>query len=86
MSNENVFGRVLGGAMDLAAPHEYEMIGDTVAGYIRDHLLPLETEIEQNDGVDHAIMAGLRRRPIELGIYAYNMPAELGGPGLSRRP
>jgi alkylation response protein AidB-like acyl-CoA dehydrogenase len=71
------------GAMDLAVPHEYQMIRDTIAGYIRDHLLPLEAQIEQNDGLEHDVMLGLRRRAIELGLYAYNMPAELGGPGLS---
>jgi acyl-CoA dehydrogenase len=63
--------------------HENQMIRDTVRGFVRTNLAPLEKETDEKDDIAPGVMAALRRKAADLGIYGYNMPAELGGPGLS---
>jgi acyl-CoA dehydrogenase len=47
-----------------------------------DELIPFEVEAELNHGdLPKDIVAGHKARAIELGIYATNMPRELGGGG-----
>jgi acyl-CoA dehydrogenase len=47
-----------------------------------DELIPLEVEAELNDGeLPKDVVAGHKARAIELGLFATNMPAELGGGG-----
>ena len=47
-----------------------------------DELIPLEEQTELGGGeVSDGQLAAHRARAIELGIYAANMPAEVGGPG-----
>ncbi len=47
-----------------------------------DELIPLEVEAEMNNGdLPKDIVAGHKARAIELGLYATNMPRELGGVG-----
>jgi acyl-CoA dehydrogenase len=47
-----------------------------------DELIPLEVEAEMNDGdLPKDIVASHKARAIELGLFATNMPAELGGGG-----
>jgi acyl-CoA dehydrogenase len=49
-----------------------------------DELIPLEVEAELNSGdLPKDIVAGHKARAIELGLYATNIPTELGGRGLS---
>jgi acyl-CoA dehydrogenase len=47
-----------------------------------DELIPLEVEAELNNGdLPKDVVAGHKSRAIELGLYATNMPRELGGGG-----
>ncbi len=47
-----------------------------------DELIPLEVEAELDDGdLPKDVVAGHKARAIELGLYATNMPRELGGGG-----
>jgi acyl-CoA dehydrogenase len=49
-----------------------------------DELIPLEVEAELNAGdLPKEVVAGHKARAMELGLYATNMPAELGGRGYS---
>ena len=49
-----------------------------------DELIPLEVEAELNNGdLPKDVVAGHKARAIELGLYATNMPRELGGGGCS---
>jgi acyl-CoA dehydrogenase len=49
-----------------------------------DELIPLEVEAELNGGdLPKEVVAGHKARAMELGLYATNMPAELGGCGYS---
>ncbi len=47
-----------------------------------DELIPLEVEAEMNDGdLPKDVVAGHKARAVELGLFATNMPIELGGSG-----
>jgi len=49
-----------------------------------DELIPFELEAEANNGeLDDKVTQRFQERAIELGLYAANMPAELGGGGFS---
>jgi alkylation response protein AidB-like acyl-CoA dehydrogenase len=64
------------------ASHEMSLLRQTVRGFIRDRLEPLEQQIETDDNVSVDLMARLRAEAAELGIYGFNLPPELGGYGL----
>ncbi|GKQ55169.1 acyl-CoA dehydrogenase family protein [Bradyrhizobium sp. Ce-3] len=67
--------------IDLAS-HEMTMLRQTVRGFVRDRLEPLEQQIETDDNVSPDLLAKLRSEAAGLGIYGFNLPAELGGYGL----
>lgn len=67
--------------IDLAS-HEMTMLRQTVRGFVRTRLEPLEPQIEADDDVAADLMAKLRAEAAALGIYGFNLPAELGGYGL----
>jgi acyl-CoA dehydrogenase len=46
-------------------------------------LRPLEKEVEETDRIDPDVMKALRARAVELGLYAHNLPTEVGGGGLT---
>jgi acyl-CoA dehydrogenase len=68
--------------MSLDVPPEAAMLRDTVRGFVRRHLAPLERTVDEADEVDPATLRGLRQVALDLGLYGYNMPVALGGPGL----
>lgn len=67
--------------IDLAS-HEMSMLRQTVRGFVRNRLEPLEHQIEADDDVSPDLMAQLRGEAAALGIYGFNLPPELGGYGL----
>jgi alkylation response protein AidB-like acyl-CoA dehydrogenase len=64
-------------------PSDRAELRRTVRGFVSTHLAPLEAEVDAADAVDPAVMQGLRQEAVKLGLYGYNMPVELGGPGLT---
>ncbi|HEX4288047.1 MAG TPA: acyl-CoA dehydrogenase family protein [Trebonia sp.] len=46
-----------------------------------DELIPLEVQAELDDGLPDDVTAAHKKRAIELGLFATNMPAALGGVG-----
>src|ERR1043165_5543543 len=67
--------------IDLGA-HEMTMLRQTVRGFVRDRLEPLEQQIEADDDVSPDLLGKLRGEAAALGIYGFNLPPELGGYGL----
>jgi alkylation response protein AidB-like acyl-CoA dehydrogenase len=67
--------------IDLAS-HEMTMLRQTVRGFVRNRLEPLEQQIEVEDNIAPDLIAKLRAEAAELGIYGFNLPPELGGYGL----
>lgn len=61
---------------------EVRMIRETARRFVRSQLVPLEAGIDAADEVDSAVLARLREQASELGLYGFNLPQDIGGPGL----
>ena len=63
--------------------HEVSMIRETARRFVRNRLGPLEQQIETDDDVGTELLAQLRSEVAALGLYGFNLPESIGGPGLS---
>lgn len=69
--------------MNLEIPSEFEQMREVVRKFVTRELRPHEQRVDVEDHVDPDLMAALRRRAVELGIYGFNLPASVGGGGVS---
>lgn len=67
------------GALDDAQ----RMLIDTVRRFIREHCAPLEGEVEAQGELSREKALALHEAAKALGLYAMNMPSDVGGGGLS---
>ncbi|MFT4063897.1 acyl-CoA dehydrogenase family protein [Paraburkholderia sp.] len=63
--------------------NEVSMIRETARRFVRNRLVPLEQQIETDDDVSTELLAQLRAEVVALGLYGFNLPESIGGPGLS---
>ena len=68
--------------MDFALTEEQSMIVETVRRFVDEELVPYEDEVEKANAVRPELIAQIHERAIATGLYAANMPEELGGGGL----
>jgi acyl-CoA dehydrogenase len=68
--------------VDFTLTDEQRLIVDTVRAFVEKELYPHEDEVERLDEVPEELAGQIRSKAIAAGIYAANMPAELGGGGL----
>jgi acyl-CoA dehydrogenase len=68
--------------VDLSLTEEQRLIADTVRAFAEKELYPHEDEVERLDEVPPELAGQIRAKAIAAGLYAANMPAELGGGGL----
>ena len=68
--------------MQFALSPEHEMIVDTVRSFTEKELMPHESLVEQLGDVPPDLVQQIKQRALDAGLYAANMPAELGGGGL----
>ena len=68
--------------MDFELSDEHQMIVDTVRSFTEKELMPYEAEVEATGDVSPELVAQIKQRSLAAGLYAANMPAELGGGGL----
>src|SRR5437763_253868 len=68
--------------MDFALTEEQEMIVKTTRDFVEAELYPHEAEIEETGILRPDLRDDIKRKAIEAGLYAANMPAEVGGAGL----
>ena len=68
--------------MDLSLTDEQRLIAATVREFVERELYPHEDEVERLDEVPGEIARAIRKKAIAAGLYAPNMPADLGGGGL----
>jgi acyl-CoA dehydrogenase len=61
---------------------EQQMIVDTVRAFVENELYPHEDLVEKLDAIPPELVQSIRAKAREVGLYAANMPAELGGGGL----
>jgi len=68
--------------VDFTLTEEQRLIVDTVRAFVEKELYPHEEEVEHLDEVPPELAGQIRQKAIAAGLYAANMPAELGGGGL----
>ncbi len=68
--------------MDFEPSAEQRLIVATVRDFVTRELYPHEAEVERLDEVPADLARAIREKAITAGLYAANMPAELGGGGL----
>ncbi len=68
--------------MDFELTAEQRLIVETVRDFVEQELYPHEDEVERLDEVPDELARSIRGKAIASGLYAANMPAELGGGGL----
>ena len=61
---------------------EQQMLVETVRRFVEAELYPHEKMVEETDSVPDGLAIEIRAKSQALGLYAVNMPAELGGGGL----
>ena len=68
--------------MDFGLAAEQQMVVDTVRGFVEKELYPHEDEVERTGQVPPGLGEAIKRKVIDLGFYAPNLPVEVGGGGL----
>ncbi len=68
--------------MDFELSDEQQTIVETVRRFVSTELYPHEDEVEQLGDVPPALVESIRAKALGAGLYAANMPEELGGGGL----
>jgi acyl-CoA dehydrogenase len=68
--------------MDFGPTPEQHLVVDTVRAFVEAELYPYEDEVERLDDVPAELAAQIRKKAVDAGLYAPNMPEELGGGGL----
>ncbi len=68
--------------MDFGLSEEQRMIVDTTRAFVENELYPHELAIERSGHLPLELIKELQKKAIEAGLYAANMPAEVGGAGL----
>jgi len=68
--------------MDFTLTEEQQMIVKATRDFVREELMPHEQEVERTGELRKELLGELKAKAIEAGLYAANMPAEVGGVGL----
>ena len=68
--------------MNFGLTTEQQMVVDTVRGFVEKELYPHEDEVERTGAVPPELGESIRRKVLDLGFYAPNLPVEVGGGGL----
>jgi alkylation response protein AidB-like acyl-CoA dehydrogenase len=68
--------------MEQLSTSEVTQIRETARRFVRERLVPLEQQIENDDDVGLDLLAQLRGEVAALGLYGFNLPESAGGPGL----
>jgi len=68
--------------VEFSITDEQKMIVDVVRAFVDKELVPHEREVEEAGEIRPELAAHIKAKSLEAGIYAANMPEELGGGGL----
>jgi acyl-CoA dehydrogenase len=69
--------------IDFSLPDDVRLLVDTVRKFIETEVQPLEEIVELTATVPPDILRRVKARALELGLFAMNMPSDVGGGGLS---
>src|SRR5260370_27677876 len=67
--------------MDFSLTDEQQMIVKTTRDFVVNELYPHEKEIEETGVLREDLHRELKAKAIEAGLYAANMPVDVGGAG-----
>lgn len=62
--------------------HENQLLLNTVQAFMKDEIYPHEEEIDKLGKVSEELGKHIEKKSIELGLYAANLPVDVGGGGL----
>ena len=68
--------------MDFALTEEQQMIVKATRDFVREELMPHEQQVEETGTLPAELLGELKAKAIDAGLYAANMPVEVGGAGL----
>ena len=68
--------------MNFALTDEQQMIVKATREFVEHELYPHEKELEETGILRQELQRELKQKAIDAGLYAANMPAEVGGAGL----
>src|SRR5450755_3724993 len=68
--------------MDFSLNDEQQMIVKTTRDFVQNELYPHEKEVEETGVLRDDLHRELKAKAIDAGLYAANMPADVGGAGL----
>jgi acyl-CoA dehydrogenase len=68
--------------MDFALTDEQQLIVKSTRDFVRRELVPHEREVESSGVLREELWRPLKAKAIDAGLYAANMPSEVGGAGL----
>lgn len=68
--------------MHFGLTEEQQMIVDTTRAFVENELYPHEAMVERSGHLPMELIKEIQKKAIEAGLYAANMPAEVGGAGL----
>ena len=68
--------------MDFALTEEQQLVIKTTRDFVQHELLPFEQEVEETGVLRAELHRQLKTKAIKAGLYAANMPVEVGGAGL----
>ncbi|MGB3146597.1 MAG: acyl-CoA dehydrogenase family protein [Paracoccaceae bacterium] len=68
--------------MHFGLTEEQQMIVDTTRSFVEKELYPHEAMVERTGHLPIELIKELQKKAMEAGLYAANMPAEVGGAGL----
>src|SRR5688572_20300313 len=68
--------------MDYGIPGEFAELARLTEQFVKNELMPHEARVEREDHVPPELRRELRAKAVDVGLFAFNMPEEVGGPGL----
>ena len=68
--------------IDFSLTDEQKMLVEMTHDFVEKEMLPHEETLERTDALPPELAATLKKRAIELGLHACNLPEEVGGGGL----
>ncbi len=68
--------------MDFGLTEEQKLIVETTRAFVENELYPHELEVERSGHLRHDLIKEIQAKAIAAGIYAANMPEEVGGAGI----
>lgn len=69
--------------IDFTVPEDIRAVTETVRRFVETEVQPLEAEVEAQAAIPPEKLKVVKAKAQALGLYAMNMPAEVGGGGLS---